>query len=62
MDSDLNGLHGHEGNIGYDFGRGRSDEVDGIFVLDGVLGAGEVCITVSIRPSIGFRRPANVPE
>lgn len=42
LHADLDGLHGDEGNIGDELGGGGSSEEDGILVLDGVLGSGEV--------------------
>ena len=42
LHADLDGLHGDEGHVGEEFGRGGTGKEDGVLVLDGVLRTSEV--------------------
>lgn len=42
LHADLDGLHGDEGDIGEELGRGGTGKEDEGLVLDGVLGTGEI--------------------
>lgn len=42
LDADLDSLHGDEGHVGKELGRGGTGKEDGVLVLDSVLRASEV--------------------